>query len=68
MKKISKKILAVVLCVTLAFGMSAISTSAEEATDAVKRVSVSFNGDSQTSRGFCWYSPHQSATSGSVRY
>ena len=55
MKKISKKILAVVLCLTFAFGISTMTTSAEEATDAVKRVSVSFNGDSQTSRGFCWY-------------
>ena len=54
MKKFSKKLLAVVLCLTLAFGISAISTSAEE-TDAIKRVSCTFNGDSQTSRGFCWY-------------
>lgn len=54
MKKISKKILAVVLCLTFIFGISGISTSAEEAT-AIKRVSCTFNGDSMTSRGFCWY-------------
>ncbi|MEE0981222.1 MAG: fibronectin type III domain-containing protein, partial [Acutalibacteraceae bacterium] len=55
MKKISKKILAVVLCLTFVFGISGIATSAEEATDAIKRVSCTFNGDSMTSRGFCWY-------------
>ncbi len=55
MKKFSKKLLAVVLCVTLVFGGSAMASSAEDATDAVKRVSCTFNGDSQTSRGFCWY-------------
>ncbi|MBQ8574925.1 MAG: metallophosphoesterase family protein [Clostridia bacterium] len=55
MKKISKRLLAVVLCATLIFGGSAMSTSAEDTTDAVKRVSCTFNGDSQTSRGFCWY-------------
>lgn len=60
MKKISKKILAVVLCLTFAFGISGIATSAEEATDAVKRVSVSFNGDPMTSRGFCWYTENYS--------
>lgn len=54
MKKFSKKLLAVVLCVTLAFGMTAMSTAAED-TIEIKRVSCTFNGDSQTSRGFCWY-------------
>lgn len=60
MKKISKRILAVVLCVTLLFGGSAMSISAEDTTDAVKRVSCTFNGDSQTSRGFCWYTMNYS--------
>ncbi len=55
MKKLSKRLLAVVLCLTLVFGGSAMSASAEEATDAVTRVSCTFNGDAQTSRGFCWY-------------
>ena len=55
MKKISKRLLAVLLCVTLIFGGSAMATSAEETTDVIKRVSCTFNGDSQTSRGFCWY-------------
>lgn len=55
MKKISKKLLAVVLCVSLVFGCSAMATSAAESNDIVKRVSCTFNGDSQTSRGFCWY-------------
>lgn len=55
MKKISKKILAVVLCLTFVFGVSSMATSAEGTTDVIKRVSCTFNGDSQTSRGFCWY-------------
>jgi hypothetical protein len=55
MKKISKKLLAVILCVSLVFGTSAIMTVANNVTDEVTRVSCSFNGDSKTSRGFCWY-------------
>ena len=55
MKKMSTKIISVILCLCMVFGCSAIATSAEETTDTVTRVSVAFNGDSQTSRGFCWY-------------
>ncbi|MBQ7043519.1 MAG: metallophosphoesterase family protein [Clostridia bacterium] len=55
MKKLSKRILAVLLCLAVVFGGSVMATSAEETTDAIKRVSCTFNGDSQTSRGFCWY-------------
>lgn len=55
MKKVSEKILAIVLCVSLVFGISVMSASAEETADTVKRVSCTFNGDSKTSRGFCWY-------------
>lgn len=53
--KLSKRILSVLLCACMIFGCSAMVSSAEDATDAVTRVSCSFNGDSQTSRGFCWY-------------
>ena len=55
MKKLSKRILAVLLCLAVVFGGSVMATSAEETTDVIKRVSCTFNGDSQTSRGFCWY-------------
>jgi len=55
MKNISKRLLAVVLCLSLVFGASAMTTSAADTEDSVKRVSCTFNGDSQTSRGFCWY-------------
>ena len=54
MKKISTKIISVILCICMIFGCSAIASSAET-TDTVTRVSCAFNGDSQTSRGFCWY-------------
>lgn len=53
--KISKKILAVILSVSLVFGCSAMATSAADTEDTVKRVSCTFNGDSASSRGFCWY-------------
>lgn len=59
MKKLSKRILAVLLCLAVVFGGSVMATSAE-ATDAVKRVSVSFNGDATSSRGFCWYTTEYS--------
>ena len=59
MKKLSKRILAVLLCLAVVFGGSVMATSAEE-TDAVKRVSVSFNGDATSSRGFCWYTTEYS--------
>ncbi len=55
MKKLSKRLLAVVLCVALVFGGSAMATSAQDGAGEVTRVSCSFNGDSKTSRGFCWY-------------
>ena len=55
MKKISVKILSVILCVSLVFGGSAMLSNAQEAGGEVTRVSCTFNGDSQTSRGFCWY-------------
>lgn len=53
--KVSKRILAVVICISLVFGCSAMATSAADGDDIVKRVSCTFNGDSKTSRGFCWY-------------
>lgn len=53
--KISKKILAVLLAVSLVFGCSAMASSAADADDTVKRVSCTFNGDAKSSRGFCWY-------------
>lgn len=53
--KISKKILSVILAVSLVFGCSAMATSAADTNDAVKRVSCTFNGDAKSSRGFCWY-------------
>lgn len=53
--KLSKKILAFVLCVSLVFGGSAMATSAADGEDEVVRVSCTFNGDTQSSKGFCWY-------------
>ena len=55
MNNISKRLLAVVLSAALVFGCSAMTTTAADVEDTVKRVSCTFNGDSQTSRGFCWY-------------
>lgn len=58
--RLSKKLISLLLCVSLVFGFSAIMTSAEDSQDEVKRVSVCFNGDSKTSRGFCWYTVNKS--------
>jgi len=61
MKNISKKLLCVLLCFCVIIGGAAFSASAEgEATDKVTRVSCTFNGDSKTSRGFCWYTDNWS--------
>ena len=63
MKKTIRAVLAVLLCLTLLFTVSGTSTFADDG--EVKpiepegktpfRISVSMNGDSQTQRGFCWY-------------
>ncbi|MDD6275421.1 MAG: metallophosphoesterase family protein [Clostridia bacterium] len=56
MKRISTKIISVVLCVGILFGGASYAAYAEDNDGlTVKRVSCCFNGDSQTSRGFCWF-------------
>lgn len=62
MKKISKKLLCILLCVSVIFGGSAFFAGAEDAGDKVTRVSCTFNGDSKTSRGFCWYTQDKSGS------
>lgn len=62
MKKISRRLLAVLLCMAVLFGGSAMSTSAADVQDEVTRVSCCFNGDSKTSRGFSWYTQNYTRT------
>ncbi len=62
--KTFKKIIAVLLCVCLlAIGTTGFA-SAEEAAAGKEptRVSVTVNGDTTTSRGFCWYTNEQTDT------
>ena len=58
MKKTFLRIISLVLCLTLLMGGSAFASAEGEtaATDATPtRISIVFNGDSSTSRGFTWY-------------
>ena len=60
-----KRILSVFLCVCMLAAMTVSFANAEEATDLVTgpfRVSVTVNGDTSSSRGFCWYTAEQADT------
>lgn len=63
MKRISMKVISVILCVGILFGGASYAAAAADAEGyTVKRVSCTFNGDSQTSRGFCWYTLEKCGT------
>ena len=57
MKKNFKKIISIVLCLTMLASCFAFSASADEAGSGVtpSRISVVFNGDAATQRGITWY-------------
>ncbi|MBP9988847.1 MAG: metallophosphoesterase family protein, partial [Ruminococcus sp.] len=61
-KKISKRLLSVILCMAVLFGGSVMASNAADAQDEVTRVSCTLNGDSKTSRGFCWYTRTKTRT------
>ncbi len=58
MKKTITKIISLILVLCMAFPLVATAIAGNEVT----RVSVTINGDSKTSRGFCWYTDEKAGT------
>ncbi len=58
MKKTVTKIISLILVLCMAFPVMASAMAGYEVT----RVSVTINGDSATSRGFCWYTDEKAGT------
>ena len=58
MKKTTTKIISIVLVLCMVFPVMASAMAGYEVT----RVSVTINGDSATSRGFCWYTDEKSGS------
>ena len=69
MQKTFIKLLSIILCLTLSFGISGTASFADDTVEAPARgetepfrISVAMNGDSATQRGFCWYTEKQTDT------
>lgn len=58
MKKTMTKIISIILVLCTVFPVVVSASAGNEVT----RVSVTINGDSDTARGFCWYTDEKSAT------
>lgn len=58
MKKTATKIISLILVICMAFPVMATAVAGNEVT----RVSVTINGDTATSRGFCWYTDEKAGT------
>lgn len=58
MKKTATKIISLILVICMAFPLVATAAAGIEVT----RVSVTINGDTATSRGFCWYTDEKAGT------
>ncbi|MBQ8782191.1 MAG: metallophosphoesterase family protein [Clostridia bacterium] len=61
MNKICRKVISVVLCLSLLLSMGMVSAFATDGT-AVERVSCVVNGDTASQRGFTWYTEAETAT------
>lgn len=57
-----KKLLSVLLCVVMLVSVCGVAAFAEEKEIAISRVSVCVNGNTATSRGFCWYTNAKTGT------
>lgn len=55
MKKIILKSLSLLLCLAMIFSVSAFAFAEDGSDFSVSRLSVCVNGDTGSSRGFCWY-------------
>lgn len=58
MKRNAKKLVSLMLVLCFAFALSVTAFAASEVT----RVSVAINGDSDASRGFCWYTEEDASS------
>ncbi len=58
MKRCFFKVLSIALVIALLCCFP-INSQAAEIDESITRVNVTFNGNSQTSRGFCWYTPDE---------
>lgn len=54
--KCISKALSIVLVIALLFSFP-LGSQAAQVDESISRISVTFYGDSQTARGFCWYTP-----------
>ncbi len=59
MKGTMKKILCVIMCLSILAATGIVSVFADEA-NPITRVSCTINGDAKTQRGFCWYTANVS--------
>ncbi len=57
-----RKLLSVLLCVAMLLSVCGIAAFAEEKEIAISRVSVCVNGNTASSRGFCWYTNERTGT------
>ncbi len=62
MRKTFKKVISILLCLSLVLSMGMFSASASEEGTAVERVSCVVNGDTATQRGFAWYTEAETGT------
>lgn len=62
MKITTKKLLCILLCVSLLVSTGLISAFAASAGFEVTRITCSINGDSKTQRGFCWYTAQETGS------
>ena len=58
MKRNAKKLVSLMLVLCMTFALSLTAFAAYE----VSRVNVTINGDSDTARGFCWYTDEEAGT------
>ncbi len=59
MKKLFLKSVSLVLCLSMIFSLSAFAFGEGEKDFSVSRLSVCVNGDTASSRGFCWYTKNK---------
>ncbi len=64
MKKVTGRLLAVFLCAALLLSAAVMPSYADEVNPdtAPRRITVTVNGDTQASRGFCWYTNTETPT------
>lgn len=62
MKKFLKKSLSLMLCLLMLLSFATVGFAEDESESKVTRLSVCVNGDTASSRGFCWYTQKETET------